>query len=171
MRATSRREYPRKLREAAMQRYLQGDGSYREVAEEFDVNKSTLTNWVSDARRVKKQHGKQGKGGGVKAVAAKEKLRLMVEALSLSEEARGEFLRRHGLRDGDLERWERAALIGLGDDRIPPAAAQRVKRAERKVAKTVARLKEAEALLELQKKVQALWKGSDEAAGSAESCD
>jgi transposase-like protein len=172
MRATPCRDHPRELREAALQRYLQSDSSYREVSEEFDVNMSTLRSWVSNARRVKKQQGKQqGKSGRTEEVAAKEKLRLMVEARGLSGEARGEFLRRHGLRDGDLERWERAALMGLGDNRLPPAAAERVKRAERKAAKTMARLKEAEALLDLQKKVQALWRSSDEVDESAESYD
>jgi transposase len=45
--------------------------------------------------------------------SASEKLRLIIEASSLSEEQLGEFLRRESLRDGDLERFRLEALGGF----------------------------------------------------------
>ena len=71
------------------------------------------------------------------------------------------FLRREGLRDGDLERWQQEALSGLGATE-PPGSSRRVRELERKMIKTEKRLREATALLDLQKKVQALWRDADD---------
>ena len=45
--------------------------------------------------------------------SASEKLRLVLEARRLPELEQGVFLRREGIKDGDLERWEQEALSGL----------------------------------------------------------
>jgi len=142
-----------------MQRYLSGGLSYEEVAAEFDVNVSTLSNWMSQTRSMpqKKDKGRSAPARTDEGRTPQEKLELLLRSAALAEEELGEFLRAHGLRDGDLERWQREALSGLGDEVLPPAAQARLKRAERQVVKTQARLREAEALLDLQKKVQALW--------------
>ena len=79
----------------------------------------------------------------------------------LHHHERGAFLRREGLRDGDLERWQQEALSGLGATE-PPGSSRRVRELERKMIKTEKRLREATALLDLQKKVQALWGDADD---------
>jgi hypothetical protein len=89
--------------------------------------------------------------------SAEEKLRLLLEARALTEEQLGEFLRREGLHDGDLERWRAEALGGLGGQLHNDADRRRIAELERAALKQHKRLREAEALLELQKKVQALW--------------
>jgi hypothetical protein len=90
-----------------------------------------------------------------------DKLRLLLEASKLTEDGRGEFLRREGLRDGDLERFEAEALVGLGGE-VTAAERRRVQELERVNAKQQKRLREAEVLLELQKKVQELWGAKDD---------
>lgn len=152
------RKYPASLKESALKRYFSGGLRHAEVATEFDVVESTFSNWVSEAQDMtKKNHKKRTAAKSKDGRSPQEKFHLLLEAAALSEAGKGEFLRRHGLRDGDLERWEREALSGLGDSAMPPAAEAQVKLAERKAAKSQARLREAEALLELQKKFQALW--------------
>jgi hypothetical protein len=42
-----------------------------------------------------------------------EKLRLLLEVKGLPDAKRGKLLRREGVHDGDLERWEQEALSGL----------------------------------------------------------
>lgn len=44
---------------------------------------------------------------------AQEKLKLVLEASALSDVDLGEFLRRHGIHEGDLEAWREAALGAL----------------------------------------------------------
>ena len=94
--------------------------------------------------------------------SAAEKLRLVFTAKALSDEERGEFLRREGIHDDDLERWEEDALDGLEDEKTRAANRRRVRDLERQNKKQKKRLREAEALLELQKKVQALWGDEDD---------
>ena len=94
--------------------------------------------------------------------SAEEKLRLIIEAGKLSEDELGEFLRREGLHDGDLERFRAEAMGGLGGQVHSEADRRRIQELERVNAKQEKRLREAEALLDLQKKVQALWGAKDD---------
>lgn len=96
------------------------------------------------------------------ARSASEKLRLLIEAKSLSEDELGAFLRRKGVHEGDLERWEREALGGLSGAAQEPSQERRIRELERQREQQDKRLKEAKALLELQKKVQALWADEDD---------
>ena len=93
---------------------------------------------------------------------AQEKFALLLKARTLPDEQLGEFLRTEGLREGDLERWEQEALGGLEKGPSNEAQSRQVRELERQGRKTAKRLKEAEALLELQKKVQALWGDADD---------
>ena len=87
----------------------------------------------------------------IKGLARAGGLWALLEAQALPEDERGAFLRREGLRDGDLERWQQEALSGLGATE-PPGSSRRVRELERKMIKTEKRLREATALLDLQKK-------------------
>jgi hypothetical protein len=94
--------------------------------------------------------------------APEEKLRLLLKARALADEQLGEFLRREGIREGDLERWEQEALGGLQRGPSDAGKSRQIRELERRVHKSEKRLKEANALLELQKKVQALWGDEDD---------
>jgi len=83
--------------------------------------------------------------------APEEKLRLLLEARPLADEQLGEFLRREGIREGDLERWEQEALGGLQRGPSDAGKSRQIRELERRVHKSEKRLKEANALLELQK--------------------
>jgi len=96
------------------------------------------------------------------ARSAQDKLRLLLEASRISESERGEFLRREGLRDGDLERFEAEALSGLSGGMRSAADQRRLQELEKVAAKQEKRLREAEVLLDLQKKVQELWGAKDD---------
>jgi len=93
-----------------------------------------------------------------------ERLRIVIESASLSEEELGEFLRREGLHAATLEQWRADALSGLGGPSAP-AARGKVSRRERELQRELRRkekaLAEAAALLVLQKKTRLLF-GEDE---------
>lgn len=100
---------------------------------------------------------------------AEDKLRLVLEAGGLKEAELGEFLRRNGLHEADLERWRQEALEGLGKKRpvkqeqqTRAEEAKRMRRLEKELARKDKALAEAAALLVLQKKVQELWGDEDD---------
>ena len=66
-----------------------------------------------------------------------------------------------GERDGDLDRWRQEAVAGLDPKGYGPSQTRRLRELEKKSRKTDKRLKEAQALLTLQKKVSALWGDED----------
>jgi hypothetical protein len=88
---------------------LTTDASYREISKDVGACSWTIRSWVkvaSQADEAEDMSMKTGPDGR----SAEEKLRLLLEVTVLSESERGEFLRRNGLRDGDLERWKTDAV-------------------------------------------------------------
>lgn len=150
-----------------MQRYLNSDLTLTEVGEQFGTSRYTLAAWLKEAE-TQNEVSKKPKQHLVAAAVATdersgtEKLRLIIEANSLSEEQLGEFLRREGLRDGDLERFRLEALGGLDGKVHSQQDRRQIQELERMNAKQAKRLREAEVLLELQKKVQELWGAKDD---------
>ena len=114
-----------------------------------------------------REHGTVAKRRKKKPVATdgrspEDKLRLILAAKGLSDDERGEFLRREGVHDGDLERWEQEALGGLRGGEGSAWQGRRIRELERGSKTKDKRLKEATALLDLQKKVHALWGDEDD---------
>lgn len=153
---------PREVREAAIRRYLNTDISYRRLAAELDISPWTLRDWVGGYQSSLVGSGKKDVPRSTDMRPAREKLSLLLQARALTEEQLGEFLRREGIREGDLERWEQEVLEGLERGPAEDAQNRRIRELEAQLHKSQKRLKEADALLELQKKVQALWEGEDD---------
>jgi hypothetical protein len=84
--------------------------------------------------------------------SGEEKFRLLVEAARLSDSELGEFLRREGLHEGDLERFKAEAMGGLSGQVHSPTDQRRIQELERVNATQEKRLREADLLLELPKK-------------------
>jgi transposase-like protein len=159
--------YPEQFKEAAVRRYLSSDLSYRELGRELGIPGESIRPWVRRAKQLGTM-AKSGRGGKKRSAVsteqrpAEEKLRLLLEARSLSEEQHGEFLRREGLRDADLERWSEEALAGLGGELHNELDVRRIGELERQQVKQSKQLRETKALLELSKKVAALWEDEDD---------
>lgn len=146
-----------------MQRYLTSDLTLTAVGEEFGTSRYNLSNWLKLAEsKVSKKRAAGPPAVATDERSGEEKLRLLLEASALSEEQLGEFLRREGLRDGDLERFRAEALGGLSGQVHSPQDRRQIQELERVNAKQAKRLREAEVLLELQKKVQELWGAKDD---------
>jgi transposase len=150
-----------------MQRYLTSDLTLTEVGEQFGTGRYNLAAWLK-AAESRDEVSKKPKPHLVAAAtatderSASEKLRLIIEASSLSDEKLGEFLRREGLHDGDLERFRLEALGGLEGKVHSQQDRRQIQELERMNAKQAKRLHEAEVLLELQKKVHELWGAKDD---------
>ena len=146
-----------------MQRYLNSDLTLTEVGEQFGTGRYNLAAWLKQAESPN-YVSKKTKPPAVPTDerSATDKLRVLIEAGRLSSEELGEFLRREGLRDGDLERFRAEALGGLEGKVHSPQDRRQIQELERVNAKQAKRLRETDALLELQKKVQELWGAKDD---------
>ena len=97
-----------------------------------------------------------------------ERLRVLLETASLSEEELGAYLRREGLVEAQLAQWRGDALAGLAGKRaVVPSLSQtrarkRTRELERELRRKDKALAEAAALLVLQKKVRQALEGMDD---------
>lgn len=136
------------------------------LAGSVGVSQVTLSRWLRDAGSVRPMSSKRssakhmGKSGSGKR-SAQEKLALLVEASKVSQDDLGEFLRREGIHEADLDRWRESSIEGLSGKVASAASAsatdKRVRELEKELRRKEKALAEAGALLVLQKKVRALW--------------
>ncbi len=153
------KNYSARAKESVVRRYLTTELTYREVAEETGVSAWSVGEWVKRAREAGQLTEERTVERRPDERSGEEKLRLLLEVQALPEALRGEFLREHGIRDGDLERWRDDAARGLERVRKTRDASRRIKQLEARNRKQEKRLREADGLLTLQKKVQELWGG------------
>jgi transposase-like protein len=158
---SEQKRFPQELKESVVRRYLSTDTTVRQLADEIGSSTWSVRSWVREyqaqgtlAKRRKRTPARPDQR------SAPEKLRLLLMIKGMPDDERGAALRREGLHDADIERWEREAVAGLQGQ--APNQQQRIAQLERETLHHKKRLKEAEALLILQKKVQALWVDEDD---------
>ena len=99
-------------------------------------------------------------------LSPEEKLKLVQEASSLSNDQLGAFLRRKGVHETYLEQWRLQMLNGLGKVEKKPKAnssdTKRIKILEKELKRKDKALAETAALLVLKKKVQEIWGDEDD---------
>lgn len=131
------------------------------LSREVGIAQATLSRWLRDSGNVvdmTRPSRKQEKSAVRKEWTGKEKLRVLVEASSLTDAELGEYLRREGLYESDVHRWRTEAEGALGgrgggggEER------KRIKALERELRRKESALAEAAALLVLKKKAQEIW--------------
>jgi transposase-like protein len=141
------------------------------LAEEVGVAQSTLSRWLLQAATVPRVSNKKGKQRGAGASkrpqdwSAEEKLKVVVEASGLSDEELGEFLRRNGLHEAQLEAWREQVTEALAPRRSRSKTSpekRRIRELEKELQRKEKALAEAAALLVLKKKAQAIWGDEDD---------
>lgn len=140
----------------------EGASSVSAVAREWGLPVGTAYRWVEDANTLAAMAGNAKRPDDR---SAEEKLRLVNEAARLDDSALGEFLRREGLHEEDLQRWRRQALGGLDGKGSNAAPSKRVRELERELRRKEKALAETAALLVLSKKVEALLGDEDDDTG------
>jgi len=145
--------------------------SINALSAETGISFGALSRWLRSAGTLvgmSKQHKNGSKNS--RRRTAEDKLRLVMEAASLSEEALGEFLRREGIHESQLTEWREkvmtAATAALKDvhrkksEMTPEARENRdLKRELRRKEKALA---ETAALLVLKKKLNAYYSGEED---------
>jgi transposase-like protein len=164
-------EYTAAFRSKIVQRLMIPGGPTATIlAKEVGVCQSTLSRWRRDALAAVSSGAEdntmsekpiRGPSRRPQDWGSQQKFRAVLEANSLSEVELGEFLRRRGLHEAQLEQWRGDALAGL--ERAPEKRKdgeqqqRRIRELERELRRKDSALAETAALLVLQKKVQSLW--------------
>jgi len=154
-------------------RALAPSANVSSIARQAGIPKQTLFGWVREAKigsvssRSKK---KRGRPRSSSKWSPEEKLRLLIESASLSDEALGAFLRKEGLHEVDLEGIRAAALVGLEPPKRsqgPSPEEKQIKELRRELNRKEKALAEAAALLVLSKKYRAIMGGEDDDTGES----
>ncbi len=139
------------------------------LATEIGISQSTLSAWLRQAKERPVSNGSnlpKKRERRPEEWSAEEKLRAVVDAGRLSGAELGEYLRREGLHEAQLDEWRRAVLDALAGGGSAKSTTREQSRRMRQLEKQMHRkdkaLAEAAALLLLQKKVRAIWGEEDE---------
>ena len=97
-----------------------------------------------------------------------EKLKITLEAASLSDQQLGAFLRQKGIHETHLQQWRLQMLNGLGKtaslkkNKRNAADTKKIRSLEKDLKRKEKALAETAALLVLKKKAQAIWGDEEE---------
>jgi len=159
----TRRQYNESFRQQALEKvYTRGNRSVQSVAEDLDMSKGTLRNWMkADQNDSLARSGQRSRRPKDWSLA--ERLQLLKESHGLDEEALNAFCREQGVFRHHLEQWQAAFVAGGAEDTREELRA--LKDTNKALTSELNRkekaLAEAAALLVLQKKYQALWEEKD----------
>jgi transposase len=162
---------------ARMIRRMVGPGavSAHALARETGISHGALSKWLREAGKFGGMSDKDdppNEGSRPPAPSAsrrvwmaEDKLRVVIETSELEGAALGEYLRRGGLHQAEIEQWRADAIAGLGPGKAGPpgssAERKRIKELERELRHKEKALAETAALLVLRKKLNALWGDGD----------
>src|SRR5690606_663905 len=141
------------------------------LSRETGVPQSTLSRWLHAASTVAgmgADHSDDRKRTpkSSRRWTTEEKLRVVVEAATLSDAELGEFLRRQGLHEATLEEWRRLAEAALSPGKVKrpgqSAEAKKIRSLEKELRRKEKALAELAALLALKKKADAIWGDEDD---------
>ena len=158
-------DYTDDFRANLVRRMVGPDGmSARRLAAETGVGQSTLSRWrlaASTLHVMSQSKGNEPASKSTRQWTAAEKLAVVAAAASVAPAELGEFLRKQGLRSTELDAWRAQIVAALGDRRAErrrsDADGRRIKQLEQELGHKDRRLRAAEALLDLQKKVREIW--------------
>ena len=146
--------YEKAFKEKAVKLVLASKGvkSMKDIAIELNISKDTLYTWVKKAKEI---------SGTDSKLTLRDKLQMLHETYSMSEEEVNAYCRVKGIFKHQLQEWEREFLSSKGgDNSSTKEALQEEKSRSNALAKELRRkekaLAETATLLVLQKKFQAL---------------
>lgn len=146
------------------------------LSKQVDVPQTTLSKWLrmagimpsfefpsnmNDTMRYPVTHKRPNDW------SPEEKLKIVLEAASLSDEKLGEFLRLKGLHETHLQQWRLQMLDGLEKypkrkHKMSAADARHIRELEKELRRKDKALAETAALLVLKKKVREIWGDGDD---------
>jgi len=104
-----RKLFPQTVKQAIVQKALSPNApSLKDLANEYEIHSVTLSRWIKE----------YAMGGSMKKTnqtvkTPDEKLKIIIETASLSENELGQYLRKNGLHSNDIEEWKTECISGL----------------------------------------------------------
>ena len=167
--------YPIMFRRKMVQKLTGANAlSLSELSKDIDVPRSTLSRWLNNsAYKASIGFSSNLYNNSISNMTAKrpsnlrpeEKLKIVNEVASLSNEQLGAFLRSKGIHETHLEQWRMQMLGGLGKTEKKPknsTETKRIRELEKELKRKDKALAETAALLVLKKKVQEIWGDEDD---------
>jgi transposase-like protein len=166
--------YSKAFRALMVKKMADPDGpSPMSIARDIGVSRSTLYRWASeiDTVDVVDQPEPPSFANSMQRMSnvkrpqdwsPEEKMAAVLEAISLSEEDLGPFLRSRGLHEAHLQQWHDQMLCGLEPLPAKRAERKRIQELEKELQRKEKALAEAAALLVLKKKARELWVDEDD---------
>ena len=149
---------------AEMIQKMTGPGamSANRLSKEVGVGQPILSRWLKQAKvRGMKMPTKVGER---KRWTPEEKLRVLLDTATAGESGRGEILRREGLHEADIKRFQEELVTSAKGTTTPKRDAgdkRRILELEREVRRKDRALAEAVALAVLSKKLNAYFEGDE----------
>ena len=158
--------YSTEFKKSAVQKYLsRGSRSVNEIIQEIGISSPTLYQWrdeIANVTGMKKSSRPQDR-------SVIEKLKAITEFEALPLEKRGEYLRKNGLHEENLNEWRLQIENALSSKKKSReerqelhAEQKKVKELERELRRKDKALAEVSALLVLKKKADLIWGSEDE---------
>ena len=166
---SSRLKYSEGFKKRMVSR-LTGTGatSATSLSREVGVSQNTLSRWLREASSIEAMSKKKNTPTpqSPRDWPFEKKLRVVYEALSLSESELGEFLRREGLHEVQLREMQKAVEEALGRkkkaSKKDKSQAKMIKKLEKELVRKEKALAEVTALLVLKKKLDAYFLGDED---------
>lgn len=168
-----RRKHTAEFQANAVRRMIAGDKTVEELAKELGVNPSLLFRWRRGAGTSsgvpKQKTNEDNPPRRPQDWTSEQKLKAVLESMSLPEEQLGGFLRQRGLHKATLDEWResvmrgaRAELDGRHERAQSAAMNRQVRELQRELQRKEKALAEAAALLVLKKKVESFLGAEDD---------
>ena len=160
-------KYSQGFRASVIRKTLDGSGrSVSQIAKETGVSYATILNWREKYRLGKLDMDDAGSVTPDQRNPG-EKLTLLLESKTLSDEHRGEWLRQHGLHSEHLPLWEQELTTIMNNKQSDlnqqnSELKKENRRLQRELAQKEKALAEAAVLLTLKKKFRNLFASEDE---------
>jgi len=139
------------------------------LSQDVGVSQGTLSRWLREAGSIEAMSKKRSNPAhqSPREWSIEKKIRVVYEAMSLSDDELGEFLRREGLHEVQLQEMRQAVEEALSGGKKRAAKksridAKKIKKLERELVRKEKALAEVTALLVLKKKLDAYYLGDEE---------
>lgn len=154
------------FKKSAVQKYLsRGNRTVSEILQEIGVASPTIYQWRNQFANV----SAMTKSTKPHARSAKEKFKALMEFEALSDEKRGEYLRKNGLHEENLVEWRQQIeeaftprRKSLQERQELAAEKNKIKQLEKEIRRKDKALAEVSALLVLKKKADLIWGTTEE---------
>jgi transposase len=158
--------YSEEFKKSAVQKYLsRGSRTVNEILEDIGITSPTIYQWRDELANV----GGMKKSSKPQSRSPQDKFKALTEFDLLPPEKRGEYLRKNGLHEENLNDWRKQIEEALMPKKISAQERQelraekiKIKQLEKEIRRKDKALAEVSALLVLKKKADLIWGTTEE---------